>query len=140
MSDPLPDSASNIPPKSEIPADAPPSNVAVDPPSEEASKDDKTMGLLCHLLGPFLGFVGPLIIWLIRKDQSKFVDDQGKEALNFNLTLLIGHIIGFATACITFGAINGAVGLIGLVFGIIAGLEANKGVRYRYPFNIRIIK
>lgn len=102
--------------------------------------DDRTMGLLCHILGAIGSFIGPLVIWLIKKDQSKFVDDQGKEALNFQLTLLIGHVIGAATACITFGLINAAVAVAGIVFGIIGGLEANKGVAYRYPFNIRMIK
>ena len=98
------------------------------------------MGMLCHLLGAIMGFIGPLIIWLIKKDQSKFVDDQGKEALNFHIVLLIGHVIGGATMCLTFGLINVAVGLVGLIFGIIGGLEANKGVAYRYPFNLRLIK
>src|SRR5687767_6174019 len=51
--------------------------------------DDKTMATLAHVLGIFTSFVGPLIIWMIKKDTSPFVDDQGKEALNFQLTLLI---------------------------------------------------
>ena len=141
MAESFPDSAANIPPAPEAPAAAPlPSEPGPTSLPTAQNQDDKTMGLLCHLLGPFLGFIGPLLIWLIKKEQSKFVDDQGKEALNFNLTLLIGHMIGIATACFTFGAINGVVGLVGLIFGIIGGLEANKGIAYRYPFNIRVIK
>src|SRR5262249_9029714 len=132
---PLPDSPDNIPPK----LDAPPPAAENAPLPVAATQDDKTMGMLCHLLGAFMGFIGPLIIWLIKKDQSKFVDDQGKEALNFHIVLLILHFIGGATACFTFGAINGVAGLIGIIFGIIGGLEANKGVAYRYPFNIRLI-
>src|SRR2546423_4278523 len=65
-------------------------------------EDSKTMAMLAHLLG-ILGFLGPLIIWLIKKDQSPFVNDQGKEALNFHLTLLIGIIVGIATACLGVG-------------------------------------
>jgi uncharacterized Tic20 family protein len=105
----------------------------------ETTSDDRTMGMLCHLLGAFTGFLGPLIIWLIKKDQSRFVDDQGKEALNFQITMLIGHVIGAATACFTFGLVSVAVVIIGLVFSILGALEANKGVRYRYPINIRMI-
>src|SRR5690348_1357609 len=57
-------------------------------------KDAKTMALLCHLLPIFTGFLGPLIIWLVKKDSSPFVDDQGKEALNFQITAFFGYLIG----------------------------------------------
>src|SRR5215213_6480869 len=69
----------------------------------EPDKDSKTMAMLAHLLTIFTGFLGPLIIWLMKKDQSPFVDDQGKEALNFQLTLLIGYVIGIATSCLFVG-------------------------------------
>src|SRR5438128_1055915 len=89
----------------------PPEPVPAAPPSEpplpspdELTADDKQMGMLCHLLGIVAGFIGPLIIWLMKKDQSRFVDSQGKEALNFHLTLLIGHFIGGALICVTAGA------------------------------------
>lgn len=105
------------------------------------TQDDRTMAMLAHGLSIVSGFVGPLIIWLIKKDQSPFVDDQGKEALNFQLTLLIGYVIGFITACLIVGYfIILAVWVVGIVFGILAAVEANKGVAYRYPFAIRIIK
>jgi uncharacterized Tic20 family protein len=104
-----------------------------------STQEERQMGLFCHLGGALLGFLVPLIIWLIKKDQSKFVDDQGKEALNFQITLLIGHVIGGVTICFTFGLINMAVWVLGLVFGILGGVEANKGVVYRYPINIRMI-
>ena len=97
------------------------------------------MAMLCHLGGALLGFLVPLIIWLIKKDQSKFVDDQGKEALNFHITLLIGHVIGGVLICFTFGLINFAVWVLGIVFGIIGAMAANRGERYRYPFAIRMI-
>ena len=132
---PKPEGQTNEPPVSEAPS------ASGQPPAfENLTQDDKTMAMLAHLLGALVSFVGPLVIWLIKKDQSKFVDDQGKEALNFPITLLIGHIIGVATACVTFGLINMAVGIVAIVFGIMAALEANKGVAYRYPVNIRLIK
>ncbi len=105
------------------------------------SKDDQTMAMLCHLLGILTGFVGPLIIWLVKKEQSPFVDDQGKEALNFQITLLIGYIIGGATIIFCIGAIIAPlVWLAGLIFGIMGAMAANKGEAYRYPFALRLIK
>jgi len=99
------------------------------------------MAMLCHLLGIVTGFLGALIIWLIKKDLSKFVDDQGKEALNFQLTLLIGDVIGIATSCVVVGwFILMLVWAIRLVFCIVAAIAANKGEYYRYPFAIRLIK
>jgi uncharacterized Tic20 family protein len=103
--------------------------------------DSKTMAMLAHLLGILLGFLGPLVIWLIKKDQSPFVDDQGKEGLNFQLTCLIGYVIAGATSCFFIGlVIFPIVWLCALIFGILGAMEANKGVPYRYPFNIRMIK
>jgi uncharacterized Tic20 family protein len=104
-------------------------------------QDSKTMGMLAHLLGIFIGFIGPLIIWLIKKDQSPFVDDQGKEALNFQIVILLGLVIGGATSCIFIGiVIVPAVIIFGIVFSIIAALKAKDGIAYRYPFNLRLIK
>jgi uncharacterized Tic20 family protein len=108
------------------------------PSTIASTPDDRTMAMLCHIGGAF-GFIIPLVVWLVKKDQSRFVDDQGKEAINFHLTMLIGHVIGAATACFTFGLINLAVWVLSLVFSIIGGLEANKGVQYRYPLCIRFI-
>lgn len=105
------------------------------------TKDDCTMAMLAHLLGIFLGFVGPLIIWLIKKDQSAFVDDQGKEALNFQLTVLIAYVVAGASICLLIGfVLLPAVLIYDLVFCIIAALKANGGELYRYPLTIRMIK
>jgi uncharacterized Tic20 family protein len=101
---------------------------------------DRQMAMLAHLLG-ILGFIGPLIIWLVKKDQSKFIDDQGKEALNFHLTMLIGYVIGGATSffCIGFLIIP-VVFVISVIFSIIGAMKANEGIAYRYPVAIRLIK
>jgi uncharacterized Tic20 family protein len=108
-------------------------------PSIDSTPDDRTMAMLCHLLGGFGGFIVPLIIWLIKKDQSRFVDDQGKEALNFHLTMLIGHVVAGVTICFTAGMLNMAVYVLSIVFSIIGAMESNKGVAYRYPICIRFI-
>ena len=105
------------------------------------TQDDKTMGMLAHLLGIVLAVLGPLIIWLMKKDQSPFVDDQGKESLNFQFMLVIGYVIGSVTSMICIGfLIIPAVWVFGIIFSIIAALKAKDGIAYRYPFNLRLIK
>lgn len=123
----------------QTPPTAPPSGYT----GPEPDKDSKTMAMLCHLLAIFTGFLGPLIIWLIKKDTSPFVNDQGKEALNFQLTLLIGWLVAFALACITFGIgalIFPVIFIVSIVFSIMGTMAANRGEAYRYPFAIRLIK
>ena len=106
-----------------------------------ASHDDRQMAMLAHLLGIVLGFIGPLIIWLIKKDQSPFVNDQGKEALNFQITVLIAHLVAGLSWMICIGVIlTPAVIIASIVFCIIAGMAANRGEPYRYPLNIRLIQ
>jgi uncharacterized Tic20 family protein len=117
------------------------------PPSTEVSSDDRMWAMFCHLSSILtlyltgMGFLGPLIIWLIKKDQSAFVNYHGKEALNFQLTILIIELIGIATACIVVGIfILIGVAIYALIMAIIAGLNANSGQHYRYPATIRFIK
>jgi uncharacterized Tic20 family protein len=101
------------------------------------TSDDRTMALLAHLSPLLLGFVGPLVIWLIYKEKSHFVADQAKEALNFQLAVMI-VVFGLSATCI--GApIAICVVVAAVVYEIIAGLEANKGVVYRYPYTFRLI-
>ena len=107
----------------------------------ETNSEARTMGMLCHLLGIFTGFLGPLILWLVKREESPFVDDQGKEALNFQITVVLASMVGAATACLIIGFfILIAVWIANLVFSIIGTMEANKGVRYRYPICLRLIK
>jgi len=107
------------------------------------TKDNLTMAMLAHLLGALLGFLGPLIIWLIKKDEHPFIDDQGKESLNFQLTLLIAHVALIVLDVVSCGLLAIAhlvPWVLGLIFGIMGAMEANQGKWYRYPFNIRFIK
>ena len=112
------------------------------PPSQE----ERTWGMLAHLsaLVQFLGvpsIVGPLVVWLVKKDTMPFVNDQGKEALNFQITVLIAAIISAALICVVVGIFMLiAVGLYALIFSIIAAVKANEGVAYRYPLTIRLVK
>ena len=125
----------------------PPAGVAAPPPTAVAgadasiSKDDRTMAMLAHLLGIVTSIIGPLIIWLIKKDQSAFVDEHGKEALNFQITMLIGQVIGMVTAAFCIGVvIMPLVMLATVIFSILAAIKTNAGVHYRYPFAIRMVK
>jgi uncharacterized protein len=120
--------------------EAPADEAAVEQPKKkDSSKDDRTMAMFCHLGGIF-GFLIPLIIWLIKKDESRYIDHHGKEALNFHITMLIGHVIGAVTICFTFGLVSIAVYVIALVFSIIGAMAANRGEWYRYPISIRFIQ
>jgi uncharacterized protein len=121
------------------PESAPPSGSALKP-EISSTPEERQMAFLCHLGGAVLSILVPLIIWLMKKDQSRFIEDQAKEALNFQITLLIGHFVAGLTVCFTFGVVNGGLWIVGLVFGILAAVAANKGEVYRYPFALRLIK
>ena len=116
----------------------------VQPSLGELSADDKQWGMFCHmsaLAGLVIGglfFVGPLICWLIKKDTSKFVDYHGKESLNFQITLFIVSMICFVT--IVGWLLIPIVAIIAIIMPIIAGLKANEGELYQYPYILRLIK
>jgi uncharacterized protein len=106
-----------------------------------AGNDSNNMAMLCHLLGIFTWFIGALIIWLIKKDTDSFVDDQGKEALNWQITVVIGWVAGGLTACIGIGVlVMMAAWVCDLIFCIMGAVAASKGVKYRYPICIRLLK
>ena len=123
------------PPPQTTPPATPPA-VELEPNSEA-----RTMAMLCHLLAIFTWFIGPLVIWLMKKDQMPFVNDQGKEALNWQITFSIAMVIAWLSMFICIGVVLApAVGVVNLVFCILATVKANSGIRYRYPFAIRLIK
>lgn len=95
------------------------------------SQDDKTMAMLAHLLGIVTGFVGPLVIWLIKKDQSKFVAYHAMQALFFQLALNIGMFVLGITIILAIAA--PLIWVAGIVFAVIAGLAANRGEWYELP-------
>jgi uncharacterized protein len=111
------------------------------------TQDERTWGMLAHLTA-FAGFLvplgsvlGPLIVWLVKRDQSAFVADQGKESLNFNISVLLGAIVGGVLVWILIGILLlVALFVFWLAMTIIAGIKASEGVRYRYPFTLRLVK
>ena len=107
----------------------------------QPNQDERTMGLLSHLSGILLGFLGPLIFFLIKKDESPFVRDQAAQALNFQFILLIGYVIAMVLYIVFIGALlQLALWVCAVVFGILGGVAANKGEWYRYPFNVSWVK
>ena len=109
--------------------------------------EERNWAVLCHLsalLGVVvwgLGIVlGPLIVWLIKKDAMSFVDDQGREALNFQITVLLAGIVCSALVFVLIGIpLLALLGIADLVFIIIAAIKASQGVSYRYPVSLRLI-
>jgi uncharacterized protein len=121
-------------------ASTPPASSTPSMPAAPSS-DERTLGMLAHLLGILTWFIGALIIWVVKKDTSPFAADQAKEALNFQITMFIGTLVGGLTTCLGVGfIILVAVWVLNLVFCIIAAMAANNGQTYRYPFAIRLIK
>lgn len=111
-------------------------------------KQARLWGMLCHLSAlagfvgiPFGNIIGPLIIWLIKRQEIPFVDEQGKEALNFQISLTIYSIISLLLIMVVVGIfLLIAIVIFGLVMVIIASVRANNGESYRYPLTIRIIR
>ncbi len=87
---------------------------------------------------PILNIVAPLVLWLIKKDTMPFVNDQGKEVLNFQITVSIAIFVCIITILLIPVAI--LVGIAALVLMIIAAIKSNEGVAYRYPYILRLIK
>ena len=141
----------------------PPESVVPPPPSEHIGGDipaeERTWAMFAHLsalIGAVLTasfgagwgcVIGPLVIWLVKKDSMPFVADQAKEALNFNISVAIASLVLLVLSAITFGIgliiaipLWVIIGVGWLVLTIIAGVKANEGVCYRYPFALRLIK
>lgn len=113
-------------------------------PSSEA----RTWAMACHLaalvgwLGNGVGFVlGPLAVWLIKRNDHPFIDEHGKEALNFQITMFIAFLVSVLLAFVLIGfALLAILGVAEIVLPILAGIKANEGKHFRYPLTLRLIK
>lgn len=115
--------------------------------TESVSQDDRNLGMLCHLIAlvglliPFGNILGPLVIWLVKKDQSSFVDVEGKEALNFNITVAIAGFVSVLLMTVVIGfALIFIVAIFWIVMAIVAASKASSGEHYRYPLTIRLVQ
>ena len=111
------------------------------------SKEDRTWGLIVHLsafaghIFPFAHIIAPLIIWQVKKDASAFVDDQGREAVNAQISVTIYGAVAVALCFLLIGLpLLGGLYVANFVLVIVAAIAANDGKAYRYPFILRLIK
>jgi uncharacterized protein len=104
------------------------------------SKDECNLAMLAHLLGAFTGFVGALILWLVKKDEGGFVAQEAKEALNFQITVALALAASALLKIILIGFLLFPIIFVAnFIFCILAALSATKGKAYRYPFALRLI-
>lgn len=98
------------------------------------TQDDKTMAMLSYILGIFTGFLGPLILWLVKKDQSKFVAFHALQALILHAFVVAGYMLSGFLMFVLIGFLTGpAFFIIGLIYSLVAGLAANNGDWYEIP-------
>jgi hypothetical protein len=116
-------------------------------PVPTPSKEARQWAMFCHfaaflgLVFPFGNLLGPLIVWQIKKDLDPFVDQQGKEALNFQISVALAAVLCFFLMVVVIGfPLLILLGIGALVLTIIAGIKANEGQAYRYPFSWRLVK
>lgn len=106
----------------------------------QPTQDERTLAMLAHVLGLFGSFLAPLIIYLVKKDESIYIREHAKEALNFQISICIYLIISFIFLLIIVGILGFLfVGIFSFVLTIVAAIKALDGKMYRYPFCIRIL-
>jgi uncharacterized Tic20 family protein len=104
------------------------------------SNDEKNIATITHLGGILFSFIPALIVFLLKKDDSEFIREQAKEALNFQITLLLAQFIAYVLVFILVGfLLLGLIWLLNIVICIIAAISSSKGEHYRYPFTLRLI-
>ena len=97
--------------------------------------------MLAHLGGILFGFLAPLIVYLVQRERGEFVKKQSVEALNWQITMIIGQTVSAILWIVLVGIVGTVVlSIATIVFGIIAGLAVNRGEDYRYPWALRLIK
>ena len=135
-------------PEAQAAESTPPPSPEPEPPAggDEPSNDERTWALFAHLSAligfviPFGNLIGPLVVWQVKKNEMPFVDEQGKEALNFQITVTLAAIVCFILMFVVIGVfLMFVVGIAALVLTIIAAIKANGGEHYQYPINWRII-
>lgn len=104
------------------------------------SSNDRNIAVLTHLGGIFFSFIPGLLVWLLKKDDNPFLGEQGREALNFQITLLIAYMACYVLMLILIGfLLAGLVWLFNIIVCIAAAVHASKGENYRYPLTLRLI-
>ncbi len=112
-----------------------------------ADKDQRTWAMFCHLsalaglLFPFGSVIGPLIVWLVKKEEMPLVAEHGRKSLNFQLTMMIAYIVCFMLMFVVIGVILlPLVALFSLIMVVVSAIKANDGKEVKYPMAIEFIK
>lgn len=110
------------------------------------SADERNWAMFCHLATmsgfviPFFSIIGPLVIWLIKRDESEYVNYHGKEVLNFQITIAIAMFVSIILMVVVIGFVTAfIVGIFWFVMSIVGGVKASSGEYYEYPFTLRLI-
>ena len=104
------------------------------------NNNDKNIVTITHLGGILFSFIPSLIVWLLKKDDNEYIAAQAKEALNFQITLLLAQFIAYILVFILVGfLLLGLIWIFNIVFCIIAAISSSKGEHYRYPLTLRLI-
>ncbi len=119
----------------------------VDLESYEPDAQERSMAMLAHLAGyaglavPFGSLLGPFLVYVVKRDESAFIEDQAREALNFQLTMALAALVSAVLIVVVVGlALLLVVGIWWLVGTAIGASKANRGEWYRYPATIRFVK
>ncbi|MEH6945261.1 DUF4870 domain-containing protein [Bacillus sp. JJ722] len=105
-----------------------------------ASRDDRLLATMIYVISFFTAFIGPLIIWLLQKDKSSFIDYHGREYFNFFISYCVYGLVSFILTFILIGLIIAPiVGIAAFIFTIIGAVKAYEGKEYRFPFIFRIL-
>lgn len=127
--------------------------VASEATASQIDKDARMWAMVCHLsallqfAGPtVLSIIGPLVVWLIKRDEHPFIDDQGKESLNFQISMTIYTwaitilLLVTCVGAVLLIAVIPILILVDVILVVVASLKANDGIAYRYPLTIRFLK
>lgn len=116
------------------------------PKATPENREERMWAMFCHLSGlagfifPFGNIIAPLIIWLVKKEEYELVNDQGKESLNFQISMTIYIIASVILIFLVIGIpLLIILGIFSLIVVIIAAIKANEGEKYRYPLTIRFL-
>jgi len=116
-------------------------------PASDVPKDARQMAMFCHLLGlanyvvPFGGVIGPLVLWQMKREEHQFIDQQGRSALNFNITVAIAVLCCIPLIFVLVGTLLiPVIAIAANVCSVLAGIAANEGKNYKYPITFDFVK
>lgn len=144
-----PPSHDDVPPPApqDLPPPAPVSTESANLPPATSTKEERYWSMGAHLATlvsgwvPFAGLIGPLVIWLIKKPESAYIERQSREALNFQISIAIYLFISTILFFIGIGFFTyGLAVLLNIVCSIIAAIKVSEGKPYSYPLSIRLVK